>query len=63
MVDISTVRKRGDGAPKNVRRLKTPHRELSRKRMYVSFGIGTLLGCRAIELGKLPEGVCDIVTP
>ena len=36
---------------------ETSLRELSED---LSFGIGTLFGCRAIGLGKPPQGRCDI---
>ena len=37
---------------------KTSRRELFEG---VPFGIGNPLGCREIELGKRPRGVCDIL--
>ena len=53
VLDISTVGKSATGAKKKSRRRKRLGREISDD---VSFVIGTLFGCRAMELEKTPQG-------
>ena len=52
-IDISTVGIVSVPMPKRSAALETPRREAFRK--CTSFGAGTLLGCRALEVAKLPH--------